>query len=403
MYCAFIKLHLNDMTQTELVMRTVKSALAANTPPRTGGLRFCMPAPFGKHGAGLGNEFIPWTRAWIASQVLGARLINPAFGRNSRGYRKYFDASRYDWVLNKAAAKLLPKIEFTERDYLEHGGGDVAQAIACFAEAQGLHERSAYVLVTGGMWGGFGHIQSARDFVRARLYQSPATARNLFWLRQKLNPDKLLVTMHVRLGDFGAPIALDAYRGKFNVSLPLAWYERVAEVLSGIFGERMQLLVVTDGREDQLGALVSRFGAVTTCGMTDSDCSDLLALATGDLTVCSVSSYSMWAAFLSDAPYLWFEPNLQQHDGFHSIWGHEPTQELNDAPTRQAMRQWSDTAIGSSPKGFPAGMDGLLPPKLVTQLRDRLSAKQGATDLLRYGVLPLVAPAAPPISATGEA
>ncbi len=376
-------------------MSADNSEFASNGAGHAGGLRFCMPAAFGKHGAGLGNEFIPWTRAWIASQMLGAKLINPAFGRNSRGYGKYFGTSRYDWVFNKLVERVVPKVEFTERDYLEHGGGDVAQALVRFSEARRLNERSAYVLVTGGMWGGFGHIQSARDFVRARLYQSPATARNLFWLRQKLDPDKLLVTMHVRLGDFGAPIALDAYRGKFNVSLPLAWYERVAESLSGVFGDRMQLLVVTDGGEDQLGSLVSRYGASTTCGMADSDCSDLLALAAGDLTVCSVSSYSMWAAFLSDAPYLWFEPNLQQIDGFYSIWGHEPTQQENNAPTRLAMQRCTASTADSRPKGFPVGMDGHIPQALVGQLSDRLGARLRATDLLNYGAVYMSASAHP--------
>lgn len=368
-------------------MNPGESGVAGQAAARTGGLRFCMPAPFGKHGAGLGNEFIPWARAWVAAQVLGARLINPAFGRNSRGYGKYFGTSRYDWVFNKAVGRLLPTIEFTEEDYLAQGGGEVGRAIARFAEARRLHERSAYVLVTGGMWGGFGHIQSARDFVRARLYQSPATARNLFRLRQKLDADKLLVTMHVRLGDFDNPVAADAYRGKFNVSLPLAWYERVADALSALFGDSMQLLVVTDGQEHQLGTLVSRYGAATTCGMTDSDCSDMLALAAGDLTVCSVSSYSMWAAFLSDAPYLWFEPNLQQIDGFYSIWGHEPTQQRAGAPTRTAMRNGAGTAAEARPKGFPVGMEGRIPEALVEQLRVRLAARQRTTDLLHYGVL----------------
>ena len=368
-------------------MKSSEPGSAAHTPARTGGLRYCMPSAFGKHGAGLGNEFIPWVRAYIAAQVLDAKLINPAFGRNSRGYGKYFGTSRYDWVFNKVVERVLPRIEFTERDYLTHGGGDVAHAIARFAEAKNLHERSAYVLVTGGMWGGFSHIQSARDFVRARLYQSPATARNLFWLRQKLDSDKLLVTMHVRLGDFGAPIAVDAYRGKFNVALPLDWYERVADSLFELFGTNMQLLVVTDGQEQQLGKLVTQYKAVTTCGMADSDCSDLLALAAGDLAVCSVSSYSMWAAFLSDAPYLWFEPNLQQLDGFHSIWGHEPAQQENNAPTQLAMRRCLNSTEEIGPRGCPVGMDGRIPQPLVEQLRIRLGAKQRATDLLHYGVL----------------
>lgn len=367
-------------------------------PRPAGGLRFCMPATFGKYGAGLGNEFIPWTRAYIAAQVLGARLVNPAFGRNARGYGKYFGTPRYDWMFNRLIERILPRIDFAERDYLEHGGGDVVQAFADFAETHRLRERSAYVLVTGGMWGGFEHIASARDFVRARLYQSSATARNLLRLRQKLDPDKLLVSMHVRLGDFGAAVEPEAYRGKFNVSLPLAWYERIAESLFELFGDSLQLLVVTDGQEDQLGTLVARYGATTTCGMTDSDCSDLLALASADLTVCSVSSYSMWAAFLSDAPYVWFEPNLQRIDGLYSIWGHEPMQQREDSPTRTGMRRASMAEC--APRGVPIDMHGRIPPALEARLRARLKAKQQASDLLLFGVVPM--PAVPNTSTASE-
>ena len=367
-------------------MNTNKSSSLQHVP--ASGLRFCMPAAFGRHGAGLGNEFIPWTRAWIAAQVLGAKLVNPAFGRNPRGYGKYFDTSRYDWVFNRLVERLLPKIEFTERDYLEHGGGDVAQAIARFAEGRRLHERTSYVLVTGGMWGGFAHIASARDFVRARLLQSPVTVRNLFRLRQQLDPDKLLVSMHVRLGDFGAAVDPEVYRGKFNLSLPLAWYERIAESLFALFGDSLQLLVVTDGREDQLGALASRYGATTTTGMSDSDCSDLLALASADLTVCSVSSYSMWSAFLSDAPYLWFEPNLQRAAGCYSIWGHEPMQQHEKSHTRAAMRRCADLTE-SVPRGVPIDMSGRIPPALGARLRDRLKTKQRTSDLLLFGAVPI--------------
>jgi hypothetical protein len=96
---------------------------------------------------------------------------------------------------------------------------------------------------------------------------------------------------------------------------------------------------------------------------------------------------------LSDAPYLWFEPNLQQLDGFYSIWGHEPSQQEIDAPTRLAMQHCTDSAEDARPRGYPVGMDGSIPQPLVEQLRDRLSAKRCATDLLHYGVLRMPASA----------
>lgn len=355
-------------------------------------LRFSLPRVNGR-GAGLGNELIPWARSFLAAQVIGAQALPPAFGFNARRYWRHFGTPRYDWTLHKAMEYLLPVVEFGEDEYLHHGGGDVVEALRSFAETEKLFSRRAFVLVTEGMWGGYGHVAAARDFILSTLYQSRFAARNLLHISRRLVPGKPVIGMHVRLGDFSDPPAsVELYRGRFNCSLPIAWYCNIARSIRAQLGDAVQFLVVSDGTREQLQPLLDVVPAVTTSDLPDSDCSDLLALVKTDLLVCSVSSYSSIAAFLSDAPYLWFEPNLQVHDeGVYSIWGHELGQQSVDSPTRRAI-QFRQAPHGNLPgRGTPVGMQGNVPDFVLDEVMRRCARNNPLTDLVRYGVVPAVA------------
>lgn len=354
-------------------------------------MRFCVPRVQGR-GAGLGNELIPWARAFLAAQLLDARVLPPAFGLNSRRYWRHFGTPRFDWVANRVLQFALPVVEFKEADYLAHGGGDFVAAFRTFANANALHTRSSYVLVTEGMWGGYRHIAAARDFMFSVLYQSRFAARNLLRIYERLNPDKLTVAMHVRLGDFGAaPSDLGAYRGKFNLALPLAWYRSIARSIQQTLGDSVQFLIVSDGSAEQLKPLLDGLDATTTSDIEDSDCSDLLALAKADLLICSVSSFSTTAAFISNAPYVWFEPNLQRHDGrLYSIWGHEPAQQAATGCTQRALQSHLSGSNLENGRGIPIGIAGELPADLLSELLATKRMANISADLVYYGVAPIV-------------
>ena len=351
--------------------------------------RFCLPRVRGR-GAGLGNELIPWARAAVAGHVLGARTLAPAFGLNSRPYRRYFNTPRLDWLSHRVLERALPCFEFTEADFLEYGGGSLSAAIRHFAEKHRLGERSRWVLATEGMWGGYRHIIEARDFVFAKLYLSNRTADNLAVIRSRLNPACLTIGMHVRLGDFRPTTEVQTYQGQFNVSLPIEWYVNVARSIVEQLGDRAQFLVVSDGTPQQLAPLLECCNAITTLDIPDSDISDMLALAKADLLVCSVSSYSAWAAFLSDSPYLWFEPNLQKIGGFYSIWGHEPGQLDTSGYTRKAMDYESDSATRAlHARGLPVGLSGVLPESLFDRIAERELSMRPEFDLIYHGAVPI--------------
>lgn len=351
-------------------------------------LRYCLPRVTGR-GGGLGNELIPWARAFLAAQVLGARALAPAFGLNRRRYWRHFGTPRLDWLAHRGMELLLPVVEFTESDYLEHGGGDVVLSFKAFAQSRGLFDRAAYAVVTEGMWGGYGHLAAARQFVQATLYASRFAARNLIRVRERLQPSRPVVAMHVRMGDFIPSSQTQDYRGRFNVSVPLQWYRDIAESICARLGDEVQFVIASDARPEALLSLTQGLPCVLTGDLPDSDCSDLLLLADADLLVCSVSSYSAWAAFLSSAPYLWYQPNLQVHpEGFFSIWGHEPQQQSPTGGTRRAIQAWQQDA-GRLARGVPVGPDGAVPGHVFDDLlRHRRQADPNA-DLVQYGVVPV--------------
>ena len=349
-------------------------------------LRYCLPRVKNR-GYGLGNELIPWARAFLAAQVLNATLLPPAFGMNRRGYWWYFRSAPDDWIHNRAIEYLLPVVEFGEADYVAHGAGDVVVALQGFAAAHRLFERRAYALVTSGLWGGYRHIEAAREFIRSTLYQSRHAARNLLRLRSRIEPGKLLVGMHVRLGDFVAAGAAADYRRVANMSLPIEWFCRVAQCLRRTLGEGWQLLLVSDGTQEQLQPLTSAWPCIITADLPMGDCSDALALAGADLLVCSASTYSTLAAFLSDSPYLWYAPNLYQHpEGAYSTGDYTQQRERPGHPTRSALEYFLSAQPQALPRGVAVQEDGEVPAAVIDAAIARFEARRWQTDLARAGV-----------------
>lgn len=351
-------------------------------------LKFTMPHVSGR-GAGLGNELIPWARAFVVGTILGAHTIAPAFGLNKRKYWRHFGTPRTDWITNRLVEYALPRFEFTEADFYKYGGDCLSDASRRYADEHKLDERSAWVLTTQGMWGGYRHVIEARDFVRSTLYLSRFAAQNLAKIKARLKPELITVGMHVRLGDFQSPQSLDEYRGRFNVSIPVQWYINIAQSIRSQLDGKVQFLVVTDGTAAQLAPLLDVSDAITTMDIPDSDVSDMLALAGSDLLVCSVSSYSAWAAFLSESPYLWFEPNLQNLNGYYSIWGHELRQQQPGSFTRRAADTFETYGSPKPFRGLPISADGIIPQNLITELLEKKNKNRFASDLVNYGVVPI--------------
>jgi hypothetical protein len=264
--------------------------------------------------------------------------------------------------------------------------------------------------VTDGLWGGYHHVGAAREFIRSTLYQSRYAASNLLQLRARIDPHKVLVGMHLRLGDFSPPGAAQDYHAA-NISLPMEWLCAVARCLDRALGDGWQLLLLTDGTEQQVQPLTSQWPCITTADLPPGDCSDILALASADLLVCSASSFSSLAAFLSDSPYLWFAPNLYRHpEGVYSLGDYERQRERPGDPTRAALEQWQqsqqqqpsalqpgalDPTVlppNALPRGVAVDMDGEIPRAVIDAALLRHQSRRWELDLVRSGVARFIEP-----------
>lgn len=354
--------------------------------------KYCIPKVAGR-GAGLGNELIPWAKAFIAGSELGIPFSQPAWGLNRLRYWEYFGTSRFDWAGHYLIGKSLPSFTFTEEDYFATGEKDFGRAIRVFADANDLKSKPAYVLWVEGMWGGYYAIEKAKPFISSVLYGAKNSVANLWDTKQHLRPDTLVVAVHVRLGDFNAATDTSDYRGKFNVSIPMSWYVSVSRALRKAFGESVQFVLLSNGKHLELRDYIAEFEPVTTSHQNYTVCSDLLTMANADLLICSVSSYSMWAAFLSEKPYFWYEPNLQSHERCFSLWGHEARQAAVNGVTASNISHLATTALipeneATLSRGIPISENADIPVEILKYLDAKLKLKATRSDLIQYGVVP---------------
>jgi len=350
-------------------------------------LRFAIPEVKGR-GAGLGNDLFPWAKAHIAAEELQLAALDPAWGLNPRRYWRYFGKSRLDWLRNRALPRLLPSFRFTEADYRATGCDDYGDAISVWAKEKGLSSHAPLVVVAEGMWGGFHGIRKARGFVLSRLYGARGAVERLYRVRRLIDSESLVVAMHIRMGDFSPATAGVDFKGRFDLSLPLDWFIGVRDCIRAALGKRVRFVVVSDGDPARQASLLGGPDTVVARSIGDNPCGDLLLLATADLLVCSVSSFSMWAAFLSQAPYIWFSGNLQEHEGYLSIWGHEPAQRAPDGATLRHIQALRTCAAGVMPRGVPVGFDGVVPDHVFRLLEEMHGMRRTASDLVQYGVVP---------------
>jgi hypothetical protein len=242
------------------------------------------------------------------------------------------------------------------------------------------------------MWGGIPPIERALEFVRGMLYSSRFAAANLAELAARLDPAKLTVAMHVRLGDFQAADDTDAgpqFQGRFNVSLPTPWFLSIGQQLRAALGDRLQFQIFSDGNAAQLETLRQALQPVSTTCTRPSDVSDLLAMSKADALICSASSYSVWAAALSHAPYVWFRPQLQvEAGGLLSIWGHETSQQGPGGPTALACMAQSHLTLESRVgRAHAMALGDRLPQALLDDLSLAHARRRREADLVRCGVV----------------
>lgn len=348
-------------------------------------LGWSLPLPESRRGAGFGNEVIPWGKAFIAARELGLRTLHPAWALNSRGYRRDFGTSRLDWPLHQAIAR-APGVTITRDMASKHD--DYADVVRNLSLPRG----KIVVRHASGMAGGYAGIWRAREYLRSQVAKPPHVATDLYRIRDRLRRNALTVAMHVRSDGF--TVAPEGPRpGEFNRTLPIEWYHAIAEYLRAHFREHLQLIIVADDPErDEVQRLQDRFGTVQPPARARPLLSDILLMSSADLLVCSVSSLSLFGAFISERPYVWYGPHLNDWGGWRSIWGHEREQHQGGLTARNQVS--ADPVEALLTRGVAVGMDGALPEPMMAHLSEVLQLKNRRYDLIEYGLIPTM-PARP--------
>ena len=172
-----------------------------------------MPFISKRRGAGLGNEVIPWGKAWIASQELGLKCLHPSWGLNPRRYYKDFHTSRLDFIPNEIL-KRMPGV--TIDTTLAQSKDEYADVV----NALDLPSKPFVLKHASGMSGGYFGIYKAREYLFQEFAKPSHVAGDLYKVRKNLETDLLTVALHIRIGDFmerdAAPMP-----GEFNRMIPL--------------------------------------------------------------------------------------------------------------------------------------------------------------------------------------
>jgi len=341
-------------------------------------MKVCFPMWIGRRHQGLGNELIPWAKAFIASEELQIKFLPPALGLNDRHYYEYFGTSRFDWIYYAILKRVLPCYVFTEEEYVATGEKDFARAIRVYADKKGLANKSSYALLTEGLWGNWYSVRKARHFVLSQLYRTRYLTGNLYQLDRQIADKRLVVGLHIRMGDF-LPVANPAeYQGLWNTRVPLRWYVNICRQLRAALRDDVTFMLVTDGSEAELKEFVAEFNPITHFGQPHSVISDLLALVTADALVCSISSYSMWGVLLSGAPYFWYLPNLRELDGYLTLWQERIAGIGDDLSTDEIL-----------PRGIPLAENGRIPESVLDYLRAKIKLNSLSLDLVKSGGVPV--------------
>lgn len=378
--------------QSELQVANLESAALVYEPFKSVyRMKFVVACRRNRYGEGLGNEMITWAKGSIASEVLNARLVGPSWGLNPRQYWRNFRTSRVDIVVEEFL-RHLPHFSFTEQDYKTSNHLDFGLAVKEWAIERGLFRLKHFIVTVDGMYGGYRCVWTARHFLMSKLLSSKDAVPNVYRTMSGLDPRKLFVAVHMRLGEDFAAADSEAYiRGEFNVRIPINWYTNVCQALLEEFGDRIEFRFFSDKMGLEFREIVARFNPNQQIGRGLTECSDLILMAEADLRVCSISSYSMMAGMLGFGPYLWYEPQLHLHDGLYSLWGCQtsPRQIKSLSPEGVEVTGPNQSGFGSEFRGYPVVRDGVLPSGLIAQLHRTLAKKDPLRDLLRYGCVPV--------------
>lgn len=231
-------------------------------------------------GPGLGNLLFPWARAQLLARAYNGRLIAPTWRNIKLGplLRRENDLRTYGDLFWHRSPKIL---------------------VSDLVRKLGVRPRLSEDEFLSSAAPGLVFVEGMREYF-ADLGEDGLELRRMLEQITRNPPRTRLggIALHIRLGDFSEAID-DKYRRNSRVALD--WFVAEAIRLRDLLGEK-RITLFTD---DQSGAVERAFRAMPNawCAPPGNAIQDILLMSTAEHIVCSNSTFSLWATFLSNATF----------------------------------------------------------------------------------------------------
>lgn len=244
--------------------------------------------------AGLGNKLLVWARALIFSHLNDLPLyvsnwaelkIGPLL-RNEKSKRQY-----WGYFVKNNQPSILKRLEFLMSKHIEDPPlGRVGEA----------EEKLLYTFQSMPSWPDyFKDLREFRALIVSRFFQN-VSPKYLSLAQRQEGP---VIGVHVRRSDFSEPVAGEEMGNTSNQRISLDYYIRTIQAIRDIHGTQLPVTVFTDGKEYEVAGLLAL--PYVKIAVMNPDIVDLILLSRSRYIVVSPgSTFSYWAAFISNAPVI---------------------------------------------------------------------------------------------------
>ncbi|MDI1483033.1 hypothetical protein [Polyangium sp. y55x31] len=275
---------------------------------------------------GLGNMLLVWARAAAFAELNGLPLVTTGFGAVRVG----------PWLRGERQKRIYVA------DFLPPSPARLAHATTLALAGRVVREPPVARLPEGADKNGTVYVYDTlpdffmsfaehRDFLRRSLLAMLAPTR-----RRALDAAAApFIGVHVRGGDFG-PLAPGHDLSRSLGPTPLSHFIRLIEGIRAIASEPVPVTVFSDSSDHELAPLLAL--PRTTRAPERPAIVDLLLLARSRVVIPSAwSTFSMWSAFLSDAPVL-LHP--MEHEHLRSIRPASLNRRFYEGTVPQNIADW---------------------------------------------------------------
>ena len=350
----------------------------------------------GNRPAGIGNEIFNYSKSQIANKAIPGIIHFPKHRMGIHVLPKQFshtsDATYHlRLILARIKGELLvidQKVYFETAKKIQKW--DYRDVII---ELVKTYPKKRHFLHSSKMAGGYLSIKSFRKSISEMFVNQTSVLETKFSVAMHVRGAVEYKTKFYRRNreDFSSSMT-QISPGVFNLETPISFYLDVIDHFSKSELEKnYDFKIVTNLKTthpkiakiiDILQSLKLNYTVV------EGDQVDGLAeIATANLIVPSISSYSLLAIFISDSQFLWPAHHLHGFDHFLSIWGYE-SEQISRGPTsnNRSLAKNDENLKPENIRGLP------FPFSREVDLNKWLASKDQEfpphTDLIYYGVVP---------------